>query len=241
MLMTDKSIKNINSECFTLQKSSDSFIAASSNVPRKNRQKNRIERKKKELERIRNEIVFEDESSVDMRKIEQDSIIATIEKMSYEEKDFFGLKNEQINPDGHCLYRAFSDQLAVRHGIYVSYIELRSIAASYIREHQQDFIPFLFNDETGEVKDVELYCQDIEHTAMWGGEVEIIALARAYKVNVELIQMRGPPLKINYELSNQTSLNDKGAIRLSYYQHMYALGAHYNSLRDKTRNENNNI
>ncbi|KTW31324.1 uncharacterized protein T551_01396 [Pneumocystis jirovecii RU7] len=232
--MTGKLIKNNNSKCFALKNSLDSSIEPDSpNIPRKSRQRSRMERRKKELERIRNEMASEEKSSLDMRKIEQESITATIEKMSYEEKDFFGLKNEQINPDGHCLYRAFSDQLAVRHGIHVSYIELRAIAASYIREHEQDFIPFLFNDETGEVRDVESYCQDIEHTAMWGGEVEIIALARAYKVNVELIQMKGPPLKINYEPNSQSPLDDKNAVKLSYYQHMYALGAHYNSLRDK--------
>ncbi|KAG5440613.1 hypothetical protein PCK2_000323, partial [Pneumocystis canis] len=189
----------------------------SPHISRKNRQKNRLERKKKELEQIKNETDHEIELSVDMRKLEQDSISAIIEKMSFKEKD--------ISPDGHCLYKAFSDQLAVRHGIYVNYLELRSIAASYIREHACDFIPFLFNDETGEIRDVESYCWDIEHTAMWGGEVEIIALARAYKVNVELIQIKGLSLKIGFEPNGGTfSLQDKDTIKLSYYQHMYALG-----------------
>ncbi|CCJ29678.1 unnamed protein product, partial [Pneumocystis jirovecii] len=152
----------------------------------------------------------EEKSSLDMRKIEQESITATIEKI------FSGLKtNRSILMDivytEHFQISSLFDM--------VSYIELRAIAASYIREHEQDFIPFLFNDETGEVRDVESYCQDIEHTAMWGGEVEIIALARAYKVNVELIQMKGPPLKINYEPNSQSPLDDKNAVKLSYYQH----------------------
>lgn len=170
-----------------------------------------------------------------MRELERNFISSIIEKMSFEE--------EEINPDGHCLYRAFSDQLAVRHGIYVDYLELRTIAASYIRNNKQDFIPFLLNDDTGEIKDVESYCQDIEHTAMWGGEVEIIALARAYKVNVELIQMKELPLRINFEPNGQTSSlkDNKDTIKLSYYQHMYALGAHYNSLRDKVKNNYENI
>ncbi|KAG4305874.1 hypothetical protein PORY_000784 [Pneumocystis oryctolagi] len=218
--------KNVESESST-QKSSDlSEQTVLSDIVRKSRQKKRLERKKKKLEIIKNEAIPKEEPFIDMRKIEQDFITSVIEKMSFEEKD--------INPDGHCLYKAFSDQLAVRHGIDVSYLELRAIAASYIREHEQDFIPFLFNDETGELRDVESYCNDIEHTAIWGGEVEIIALARAYKVNVELIQMKGSPLRINYDPNSQVPFDDKNTIKLSYYQHMYALGAHYNSLRDKT-------
>ncbi|KAG4301383.1 hypothetical protein PCK1_002309 [Pneumocystis canis] len=228
--MIDKSLQNTDSIEYSASQEPLELptVTASPHISKKNRQKSRLERKKKELERIRNETADEMEFSVNMRKLEQDSISAMIEKMSFEEKD------EQISPDGHCLYKAFSDQLAVRHGIYINYLELRAVAASYIREHESDFIPFLFNDETGEIRDVESYCQDIEHTAMWGGEVEIIALARAYKVNVELIQMKGLPLKIGFESNGQVfSLQDKNTIKLSYYQHMYALGAHYNSLRDK--------
>ncbi|KTW30342.1 hypothetical protein T552_00814 [Pneumocystis carinii B80] len=218
-------------ECLTSNKLANLYInTTESHMTRKNRQKIRQEKKKKELERIKNEASLDEESSIDMRKFEKDIISSIIEKMSFEEKD--------IIPDGHCLYRAFSDQLAVRHDIHIDYLQLRTVAASYIREHEQSFIPFLFNDETGEIRDVESYCNDIEHTAMWGGEVEIIALARAYKVNVELIQMKGLPLKINFDPDGETSFSqNKNTIKLSYYQHMYALGAHYNSLRDKVKNK----
>jgi len=62
---------------------------------------------------------------------------------------------------------------------------------------------------------------------MWGGNLEILALSKSYKIPVHIIQMGSPVLKI----SDDEFGRDKEPILLSYHKHMYGLGAHYNSLR----------
>jgi OTU-like cysteine protease len=49
-----------------------------------------------------------------------------------------------MQSDGHCLYRAVEDQLAITDGpAGPSFWELRSLAASYMRLHAAETIPFL--------------------------------------------------------------------------------------------------
>lgn len=146
------------------------------------------------------------------------------------------LKENEIRPDGHCLYSALADQLLAA-GINLKtnteaasnsneknpsvpgYKMLRQVAASYIAHHQGDFIPFL--DEP-----LEEYVRTIRDTAEWGGHLELMALARAYKVTVNVLQSDGKVEKI--ECSEESS--DK-QLWLAYYRHSFGLGEHYNSLR----------
>lgn len=105
---------------------------------------------------------------------------------------------------------------------------MRSTAASYIKDNREDFEPFLLADDFSSAKDVDSYCKEIEETALWGGEMEITAISRALDVPVEIYSNRSPmPLVINGEL---TKKDEERVIRLAYYQHLYGLGQHYNSL-----------
>lgn len=78
-----------------------------------------------------------------------------------------GLK--EIKPDGHCLYRAVEDQLALNSHTcpVLSYQQLRELAASYMRSHVDDFLPFIGGDLEREIegKDpqskFETYCRYI--------------------------------------------------------------------------------
>jgi OTU domain-containing protein 6 len=109
----------------------------------------------------------------------------------------------------------------------VDYRALRTTAADFIRSHKDDFEPFLVADEYSSAKDIESYCKEIEDTALWGGEMEITALARAMELPVEIYSNRSKlPLVIQ-----PPSTNQKGeVVRLAYYQHLYGLGQHYNGL-----------
>lgn len=145
------------------------------------------------------------------------------------------LKEKEIRPDGHCLYSAMADQL-VAAGIDLKtnteaasnsyekapsvpvYKSLRQVAASYIAHHQGDFTPFL--DEP-----LEEYVRTIRDTAEWGGHLELMALAQAYKVTVNVLQSDGKVEKI--ECGEESS--DK-QLWLAYYRHSFGLGEHYNSL-----------
>ena len=108
------------------------------------------------------------------------------------------------------------------------YKKLRITAASYIKDNKEDFEPFLFADDFSLAKDIDSYCKEIEETAIWGGEMEITAISRALDVQVEIYSNRSPtPLVINPKLTNK---DEESVIRLAYYQHLYGLGQHYNSL-----------
>lgn len=106
-----------------------------------------------------------------------------------------------------------------------SHKSLRTQAASYMRQHPDDFTPFLFTSDSDGTLNLEAYITELESTPRWGGEMEIIALARRFKVGVEVVQATGGPLKFEEQ--------NKHRIMLARYQHMYSLGAHFNSLRPK--------
>lgn len=67
------------------------------------------------------------------------------------------------------LYNAFADQLKRRYEENVSYKELRKSAAEYMRNHPDDFVPFLYLEDGN----FDRYCNDIENTACWGGQLEV--------------------------------------------------------------------
>lgn len=100
---------------------------------------------------------------------------------------------------------------------------MRKDAAQYVRMHPEEFEAFLCGHQTTDNQSVDAYADEIENTPRWGGEVEIIALARAHKVAVTIVQAQGDML--HFEDHN----NEK--IMLARYTHLYSLGAHFNSLR----------
>ena len=146
------------------------------------------------------------------------------------------LKEKEIRSDGHCLYAAIADQLIdteiglkPRTGIPLTnnnheslelgYKIIRQVAANYISENPEDFVPFL--DEP-----IEEYTRAIRDTGEWGGHLELLALARAYGVNINVLQGDGKVETIECGSDKATS-----PLWLAYYRHYFGLGEHYNSLR----------
>jgi OTU domain-containing protein 6 len=67
----------------------------------------------------------------------------------------------------------------------------------------------------------------VRDTGEWGGQLELMALAKTYAVNINVLQDFGRIEKIEGE-------RDDGAAKsvwLGYYKHGFGLGEHYNSLR----------
>lgn len=54
------------------------------------------------------------------------------------------------------------------------------MAAEFMRENQQDFIPFLTNNEGNplDIDDFKQYCDKVENTAEWGGQLEVRPVSR---------------------------------------------------------------
>eukprot|EP00038_Savillea_parva_P015633 m.221034 g.221034 ORF g.221034 m.221034 type:complete len:82 (+) comp31748_c0_seq1:489-734(+) len=70
------------------------------------------------------------------------------------------------------------------------------------------------------------YCDTMEQTAKWGGQCEIQALAAALGRPIRVYQATSPP--------HEAGDMDRGnPILLSYHQHEYSLGSHYNAVMVK--------
>ncbi len=147
-----------------------------------------------------------------------------------------GLTEHEIRSDGHCLYAAIADQLedvqtGLRPKIKITtndaeptatktgYKTTRQVAAAYISENPDDFAPFL-------EEPLAEYVKTIRETGEWGGHLEILALAKAYEVDINVLRADGRVDKIECGLEDAPQ-----QLWLAYYQHSFGLGEHYNSLR----------
>lgn len=203
-----------------------------------NRQKARLERRAAE-QAAKSEVAAEEASKqTNYRGNEQDAMNVVLKRLK--------LKEVEVNPDGHCLYSAIAMQLdesgvglkpdpkrivlqpptqsrieTVSSPRHDGYRAVRAVTADFILDHRDDFEAFMeepFDDYTRKVK----------LTAEWGGQLEMQAIARAYGVDVNVIQADGRIEKIEGGESGEE--NHKRAIWLAYYRHTYGLGEHYNAL-----------
>jgi OTU domain-containing protein 6 len=136
----------------------------------------------------------------------------------------------EVPSDGDCMYKAIEHQLRL-FGIDSSVQSLRTKAATFMRKHPMDFLPFLVSDSTGDMMtDDEFanYCHSVESTKAWGGQIELQALSHVLQMPIEVIQVDTPPVLLG---------DDKGSadrrLLISYHRHAYQLGEHYNSLVKK--------
>lgn len=137
-----------------------------------------------------------------------------------------GLVEVFIQPDGHCLYSAVAHGLpqeeVKRSGPFSpGYQNVRYTAADFITKHPDDFAAFL-------EEPLDQYVKKIKDTAEWGGQLELQAIARAYKVRINVLQADGRVEKI--EPGDSTIHPD---LWLAYYRHSFGLGEHYNALTKK--------
>ena len=142
-----------------------------------------------------------------------------------------GLEEINIRSDGHCLYAAVADQL-IQHNIDITlgsiasnepaYKVIRHVAAQYISDHPDEFLPFL-------EEPLDEYLTKVRDTGEWGGHLELQALGNAYEIEINVLQGNGRVENIH---GKQQSV--KNVIWLAYYRHSFGLGEHYNSLRQKS-------
>ena len=185
--------------------------------PKRNRQKERLAKRNAKIEQMRDEARKESENDIDYRKIEQESMQHIIERGN--------LTVYEIKPDGHCLFASIQDQLTHRHSKEVTIQQLRETAARYMEAHPDDFIPFLFDETTNSLRDLTDYTKELTTTAMWGSDMEIMALANEFDCPITVLMAGGAPITIKPDGVNPE-------LKLAFYKHSFGLGEHYNSLRD---------
>ncbi|KAI2625069.1 cysteine proteinase [Hypoxylon sp. NC1633] len=190
---------------------------------KRNRQKERLARRAAEQEAAAAAAEQEAANMTNHRKIEKTYLLNEFKANNLVEKE--------IRPDGHCLFSAVADQLQAG-GIPLAagpasqppYRIVRKAATDYMLAHADDFAPFL-------EEPLLTYVPKIRDTAEWGGQLELMALANAYGVEIKVLQ-DGRTETI--EPAADTGSQGKGGrkrIWLAYYRHGYGLGEHYNSLR----------
>lgn len=179
---------------------------------KRNRQKERLARRAAEQEAEAIKAEEEAANMTDFRAKESEYMKTEFEKN--------GLVEQEIAPDGHCLFSAVADQLS-QHDIPIDgtglpYKKIRAAASSFMADNADDFAPFL-------EEDFDSYVAKMRDTAEWGGQLELTALARKYNVGIKVVQ------------DGRTEVIGEGdkTLWLAYYRHGYGLGEHYNSLRKK--------
>jgi OTU domain-containing protein 6 len=203
-----------------------------------NRHKARLARRAQEQEAQSAQAAEEAASQIDNRGNERKIMDGVFSRL--------GLKEREIRPDGHCLYSAIASllvdigvelNLSTEKGLLPEpphpikdalraqddgYRAVRAATANFLLTHPNDFAPFI--DEP-----LLQYAKKIELTAEWGGQLELQAIARAYIVDIHVVQGDGRIEK--FEAGNgNTEREGNKKIWLAYYRHSYGLGEHYNAL-----------
>ncbi|KAH0612160.1 uncharacterized protein H6S33_010212 [Morchella sextelata] len=172
------------------------------------RRKAQLARRKAQLAEAADQAAATASAQPDLRGLELTQMASQLRSLS--------LTEVEIAPDGHCLYSAFADQVAGAR----DYRTARRRCAEFMGGHAADFAPFIEGD-FGE------HVRRVGETAEWGGQAEALALARAFGVQVNVVQAQGRGV----ERMNEGA--EGGEVWLGYYRHSFGLGEHYNSLRKK--------
>ncbi|CAG7919764.1 unnamed protein product [Penicillium olsonii] len=217
--------------------------AEPANTKKPNRQKARLARRAAEQAAQSATAAEEAATQTNYRGNEQEVMDAVFKKL--------GLKEVEVTPDGHCLYSAVAKQLdesglglrpdpsrivlqsstqsridTVASPQHDGYRAVRAVAADFITEHKEDFEAFM-------EEPLESYTRKIKLTAEWGGQLELQAIARAYGVEINVVQSGGRMEKIESGETFDEEEKRNRVIWLAYYRHTYGLGEHYNALVKK--------
>lgn len=191
---------------------------ASQSQPSKkpNRQKARLARRAAEQEAQAVAAAEEAANLPDLREQEMTSMKTHMDNL--------GLTERYIRPDGHCLYSACAigippEELKQSGPHTEGYQNIRYVTAEFISKHPDDFSPFL-------EEPMETYVKKIRDTAEWGGQLELQAIAKSFKVRINVLQSDGRIEKI---LPDSTDGADR-EVWLAYYRYSFGLGEHYNAL-----------
>ncbi|KAK2994571.1 hypothetical protein RJ640_012738 [Escallonia rubra] len=189
--------------------------------------------KRAQQEAAREQRIQEEQSNIiSDRMIEDEKLENKLEPL--------GLAVHEIKPDGHCLYRAVENQLALLSGGSSPYTfqELREMVAAYMRQHAHDFLPFFLSENMmeGDSDDspserFENYCREVESTAAWGGQLELGALTHCLKKRIKIFSGSFPDVEMGKEYKSDSGNGTSNpGIMLSYHKHAFGLGEHYNSI-----------
>ena len=108
-----------------------------------------------------------------------------------------GFRLHDIPSDGDCMYKAIEHQLSLQ-GIEIQVSDLRRRCANILRVMKEEYLPFLLGEDEGLLDDskYQAYCDKIENTKAWGGNVELQALSYDLKLPIKVLQANGPSIDL---------------------------------------------
>ncbi|KAK2185994.1 hypothetical protein NP493_215g05052 [Ridgeia piscesae] len=186
-----------------------------SKAQRRREKKAQAEREREE--RIRVEL---EENVLGPRNVEAVKLKAALQKRD--------LGIYEVTQEEEILYSAVVHQLH-RRDIETSVSSLRKQVADHMRSQSDDFLPFLTHLDSDDPYTPEQfadYCNRLETTTEWGGQLEIRALSNVLRQPIEVIQADAPSIIVGDEHQGESLL-------LSYHRYAYGLGEHYNSVVPK--------
>jgi len=133
-----------------------------------------------------------------------------------------GLSLKQVTGDGNCLFRAFGDQLE---GNPQNHMKHRLDVVNFMREHRDDFEPFVEDNVT-----FDNHLRNLSELGTYGGNDSIVAFARLHNVSVVIHQLNKPVWQIHGGPNGSPCDRE---IHISYHN-----GDHYNSVRKTGDNSN---
>ena len=110
-----------------------------------------------------------------------------------------GLKIVDVAADGHCLYRSIASALVREGDAAADFISCRREIAGYIRAHPHEFAPYILAASEREMSNteevLEAYCEKVERSAEWGGQIELTAFSLARERCVAVYSAGAPVIK----------------------------------------------
>ncbi|PNH06783.1 OTU domain-containing protein 3 [Tetrabaena socialis] len=113
----------------------------------------------------------------------------------------------------NCFFRALGDQLQGSEAVHVA---LRQRVVSYMAEREDEFAPFVEDDES-----FGTYMARIKKDGVWAGYMEVVAASRCLGANLTIYQAGQPRWRVVHNPEDSSPM-----LHLSYHD-----GQHYNSVR----------
>ena len=164
--------------------------------------------------------------------------------MKVEEKTYHdwmiakGLQRREVAPDGHCLFHA----LAYNEGGNYTYMQLRQLAASHMRENAKHFMTYWDEGMKGRndatvvcgpegitLEQFKQYCDTLEgktegktSRSIYGGPMECHALSQALDVKITVWQCCDQEVKVFWEFEQGYGhRKEKAHIHLTHHKYLH--------------------
>lgn len=124
-----------------------------------------------------------------------------------------GLTLREIQGDGNCLFRALNDQLE---GHTRNHLKYRFETVQYMKEHRNDFEPFVEDDVP-----FDQHLHNLSQPGTYAGNDAIVAFAKLHELVIVIHQLNTPLWQVK-----GTDKPNAVELHLSYHN-----GDHYNSVR----------